>query len=286
MSRVVLLLLSVMGLGLAGCASAGLRPTTAEREVLARAPSEERQLAIPLIVQAENECGPATLTMALRRFDGAIRLEDVVSMTMTPAAKGSFQTDLTSAGRRLGFAAYRVPDLAGVVGAVDHGIPVVVFQNLGFRAWPVWHYALVTGYDRRRGELRLHTGDASAEAWALDRFIKTWERADRWAIMMVPPHFIPEHASLDEALANAEVFAREGRRDQALAVYRAVSDRYPRAFEGPAGAGLMWASEGDYSRAEAAFQEASSRAPDHPGLRHNLQELRRQMKLRRVPPAS
>lgn len=263
--------------GLSACSS-GRGVTPADRAAFtAAARAEEARLDVPLIVQEKNHCGPATLTMALRRFDPEASLALVTEMTFTPGAEGSFQTDLLAAARRAGFAPYQVDSLAGMARAVDEGLPVVVFQNLGLPVYPVWHYALVTGYDRGRGELLLHTGDQAHARVPLARFAKSWERGDRWSYVILPHDRVPAGAPLDEALANAEVFGREGQGARAMALYRRIGELYPDAFEGPAGLGLQAAALGEDRVALAAFREALRRAPGHPGLLHNLQLLERRV---------
>lgn len=271
--------LAFLSLALTACTS-GRGLTAADRDAFREARAEDAHLEIPLIVQEKDHCGPATLTMALRHYDAGVRLEDVTAMTFTPRAQGSFQTDLLAAARRLGFAPYRIPDMAGVYRAVDAGMPVVVFQNLGLSFYPVWHYALVTGY--AGGDLLLHTGDQADARVPLERLAKTWDRADRWSYVFVPPEVIPVGATLDEALGNAEVFAREGHPDEAILLYRAIAQEFPRAFEGPAGLGLLAFEAGDVESAIHSFREAVARAPTHPGLRHNLEQVLAQSKKQRV----
>lgn len=279
-SRTFLSLLMI-SLGLTACTS-GRGLTSSDQDAFRESRHEHTRIEVPLIVQEKNHCGPAVLTMALRQNDSSVSLETITNMTFTPGAEGSFQTDLLAAARRSGFAPYQVPDLAVMMKAVDEGYPVVVFQNLGLSFYPVWHYALLTGYDREAQTVFLHTGDQAYARTPFLQLAKTWDRADRWSYVMLPPSQIPSWVSLDEALGNADVFSREGQSERAMALYRAISAKFPAAYEGPAGLGIEAAGRGEDQIAIAAFREALTRSPDHEGLRHNLDQVLSRSRKQRV----
>ena len=66
--------------------------------------------------------------------------------------------------------------LADPLRAVAGGLPVVVFQNLGLSAAPVWHYAVLIGYDLDSEKVVLHTGVDEASEQSIHPFERTWVR--------------------------------------------------------------------------------------------------------------
>ena len=60
--------------------------------------------------------------------------------------------------------AYPLRDsLADLLREVAHGNPVIVFQNLGTRWLPRWHFAVVVGYDLQASKVILRSG--TTERW-------------------------------------------------------------------------------------------------------------------------
>jgi tetratricopeptide (TPR) repeat protein len=63
----------------------------------------------------------------------------------------------------------------------------VVLQNLGLWWYPVWHFAVVIGYDLDEGSLVLHSGPQARLHLSMATFERTWDRADDWALVVLPP---------------------------------------------------------------------------------------------------
>ena len=76
------------------------------------------------------------------------------------------------------------------------GHPVLVLQNLGLDWYPQWHYAVAIGYDLEAGTLTLHSGEQAAEVTPLATFAQTWQRAEQWGLLVLPPDSLP--AAVDE----------------------------------------------------------------------------------------
>lgn len=266
------LALSLMVLGLGACATTATTFATDQAEFQA-AHLAEKRIAVPLIVQAKAQCGPATLTMALKHIEPGVLLEAITAMSFTPKAEGSFQNDILSATRRAGYTPYPIQSVGQLIAAVVNDLPVVVFQNLGFWWSPVWHYALIVGYQEDPPNFLLHTGDQAYQRVGLAQFLKTWDRGDRWAYVMTAPETIPPMASLEQALENAAVFSRRGQNPQSLKVYRSTADRFLSSFQAYAGLGLELAALGRTAEAIKAFERAIQLRPKHPGLYYNLAAL-------------
>src|SRR5690606_16550407 len=73
--------------------------------------------------------------------------------------RGSLQAELLAATRRHGFVPYRLePDPLALFAEVESGKPVLVMQNLGLPRFPVWHYAVVVGFDPEQERVLLRSG--------------------------------------------------------------------------------------------------------------------------------
>ena len=95
----------------------------------------------------------------------------------TPSRKGSIQPAMIGGARRFGRIAYVISSPEELIQEVVCGHPVIVLQNLGLSWFPVWHYAVVTGYDLTSGYVLLHSGETARRQVSLGRFNRTWQEA-------------------------------------------------------------------------------------------------------------
>lgn len=219
-------------LGLGGCAapqSAALRspagtPLAAAVEAL---PRQARVAGVPFFPQSDYQCGPASLAMALGAIGRSRTPESLTDEVYLPARQGTLQAEMLALPRREGLLAVPMPSqIAALLRAVADGYPVVVFQNLGLSVAPVWHYAVLVGYDLDAGRLVLHSGTEESMPMSLDTFERTWARGGYWAMVVTTPQRIPASASQREALRAAVSLERTDR-EAALAAYRTLQAREP-----------------------------------------------------------
>jgi hypothetical protein len=186
----------------AGCATP---PQTGA--LLARVPQslpQRVELAdVPFYPQERYQCGPAALATALVHSGVQVTPEDLVEQVYLPAREGSLQAEMLATGRRHGRVAHRLePRLEHVLREVAAGNPVIALQNLAFGFAPLWHYAVVVGYDLTRGELVLRSGTTRRLVMGLDAFERTWARASYWAMVTLAPERLPAVAVEDRYLAS------------------------------------------------------------------------------------
>lgn len=217
---------------LGGCAapqSAALRapagtPLAASVEPLPRQASVPD---VPFHPQSDYQCGPAALAMALGAIGRVRTPESLTEAVYLPARRGSLQAEMLALPRREGLLAIRAPgELAALLRLVADGHAVVVFQNLGLAIAPVWHYAVLVGYDLDAGRVVLHSGTSPSLPLSLDTFERTWARAGYWAMVVTTPGRIPVATSQHEALRAAVALERSDRA-AALDAYRALRARMP-----------------------------------------------------------
>ena len=120
-----------------------------------------------LYPQQDYQCGPAALAGVLAASGVAATPAALAPQVYLPGREGSLQLELVAATRRAGRIAYRVPgEPAEVFAQLQAGRPVLVFQNVQTRSFPVWHYAVLVGYDTRANEVYLNSGGQRQWRWA------------------------------------------------------------------------------------------------------------------------
>ena len=228
---------------------------------------------VPFFAQAEYECGPAALAMAITAAGTPMTPEALVPQVYLPARKGSLQVEMPVAVRRAGLLAYTLaPELQAVLREVAAGNPVVVFQNLSLPWYPVWHYAVVIGYDRDTQTLLMHSGTTARMPISLSAFERTWARGDYWALVALPPQKLPATADATR-LATAVVALERLNPGAALAAYASALTRWPSDRSFLLGRGNAAYKLGNLSAAQDAYQAATVMLPDFADAWNNLAQV-------------
>jgi len=260
------LTLPVGTLVLAGCASVG-----APLAELSPAPLE--LTGTPFFPQARYQCGPAALATVLSASGAAATPEALVDAVYVPGREGSLQAELIAAARGHGRVPYRLaPTQAGLAAELRAGRPVLVLQNLGVRAIPRWHYAVVVGMDPIRDAYILRSGTERRRVTDRSVFLRTWARSDNWGLVMLGPGELPAADDPDgylRALAAAEA---TGSLDLAQAGYRAALERWPDSRLARLGLGNIALTRGRLEQAQAHYRALLAADPEDLVALNNLAE--------------
>ena len=124
--------------GLGGCIS--LPQTEALQKTPPQGlPARVELTQVPFHLQDDFLCGPASLAMVFNAAGVQADVESVTPLVYLPGRKGSLQTEMLGATRRMGLVAYPLaPQLEDLLREVAAGTPVVVLLNLAFKLAPVW----------------------------------------------------------------------------------------------------------------------------------------------------
>lgn len=231
--------------------------------------------AVPFFPQADYQCGPAALATVLVHTGIDTDANTLVPQVYLPGREGSLQPELRAATRRAG----RVPwPLEGGIEALfselNAGNPVLVLQNLGVSALPVWHYAVVIGYqpETRRVILRSGREKRREEPWG--RFLASWNRAGLWGLVVLPPDQLPasqaDPESLARTLASQEASFPEG---LAVSAWETVLERWPHASAPLFGSANALYASGRHRQAAARYRALLDREPGHLSARNNFADL-------------
>jgi len=260
-------------LAIAGCAVRGpvLAPATASA-----GPARVELEATPFFPQEKYQCGPAALATVLSAAGADVTADALVPEVYLPGRQGSLQPELVAATRRHDRVPYLLPPtLDALLATLDGGSPVLVLQKLGAGPVPGWHYAVLVGYDASSDQFVLRSGTERRKEMSAAHFLATWDRAERWALVALPPGTLPpapDFARYMEAAAGLEAV---GRLDAAGLAYEAAARAWPaESLPQIALANLAYA-RGDLAAAERGFHAAVRLNPGDAAAHNNRAEVLR-----------
>jgi len=262
-----LLAMAVALLLLAGCA-------TQSRALLATprsGPHRQELSATPFYAQERYQCGPAALAMLLGSAGIEASPEALVPEVFLPGREGSLQIELQAAGRRHGALMAPVqPRLEGLLAELDAGHPVLVLQNLSLPIAPMWHYAVVIGYDIDNGEVILRSGTTRRMTMPLSTFEHTWSRSGFWGVVALAPGQLPASTGLAELQTALVDYEKVAPPQSAQLAYRAALQRWPNTLALQLGLGNSAYASGDRAAAAEAYRNATAAHPDNGAAFNNL----------------
>jgi predicted double-glycine peptidase len=263
---VLVLMLALMMLG--GCATQSRQLLQHSMEGL---PRRAELVSTPFFPQERYQCGPAALATALTASGLPATPEALVPQVYVPAREGSLQPEMLAAARRNGSPGMSIPPrLDALLEEVSAGTPVIVLQNLSLPIAPLWHYAVVIGYDLDREEVLLRSGTTERETMSLSTFEHTWKRSGYWAMVAPAPGRMPRTVNEDVAVEALVAYEKAARPLQAHTAYQAALRRWPRNLTLLLGAGNSAYAMGDREAAVSAFRQASREYPDNAPALNNL----------------
>ena len=221
--------------------------------------------------QEKYQCGPAALATMLTAEEINVSDEALVSQVYIPERKGSLQIEMIATARSYGLLPYKLSaELGDVLKEVASGRPVLVFQNLALSWIPQWHYAVVVGYDLNNQQLILRSGTTKRHIVAMNTFERTWQRAEYWAYVIVPPDEVPVTANPVGFTRGASDLMKSGHQQQALQAFKAAGEHWPdKVLPQMTLGNVLYAME-DYKGAQVAFSEAIRIEPENAQAWNNL----------------
>jgi hypothetical protein len=252
----------------AGCATPQLGALLAERPAGLSARHEIAD--VPFYPQEMYQCGPAALATVLTHQGLVVTPESIAAAVYLPGREGSLQAEILSGARREGRIAYVLaPRLEDVLREVAAGTPVVVLQNLTFSFAPLWHYAVVVGYDLTREEIVLRSGTTQRLVMSLSVFERTWARSGYWAMVAMPPERLPVTA-VEERYVGAAAATERASPAAARRAYATALEHWPRNAVALLGAGNAAYALKDIAGAEQAYRHATVARPNSADAWNNL----------------
>lgn len=234
-------------------------------------PQRTELSSTPFHPQERYQCGPASLAMMLNASGIPISPDALVPQVYVPMREGSLQPEMLAAARRNGaFSMAIAPTLASLLAEVAAGHPVIVLQNLSLPLSPLWHYAVVIGYDLAQGDIILRSGTTERLVMPMSTFEHTWARGDYWGMVALPPGQFPVLAEEGPAVAALVAFEKAADATHARKAYDSALQRWPDNPTVHFGAGNAAYAAGDKVAAAAAFRRTTERFPEHAAAFNNL----------------
>lgn len=233
-------------------------------------PKAHRINDVSFIKQKENHCGPASLAMILKRQEKLISVEELASQMYTPLKQGTFQTDIISATRRQGMMGIPVNSIANLLKELAAGNPVLVFQNLGLKKMPKWHYAVAVGYDLKKPDIILHSGPYKNLKTDMRIFEHSWALSDYWGLVVLPPGKLSETASELDHMQAAVGLEQLEKFNEVEKAYLSILERWPDSLSALIGMGNIRFAQTRYSEAVIYLTAATIKHPASSTAWHNL----------------
>ena len=253
-----------------GCAT----PSTQKwHQAAAGIPSHHTLNAVPFYPQKEYQCGPASLAMVLSWSGLLIGPDDLTPQVYTASLRGSQQPAMIAAARRRGRVAYPISGANALLQEVAAGHPVVVLQNLGLSWIPVWHYAVVIGYNVDAEVVILHSGVTSRKKTGFRTFENTWARGDHWGLLVLPPDRLPSSAEEKPWIAAVVGLEKARQWEAAVEGYQTALHRWPQSFSAHIGLSNSYYAMGDLTSATAVLQKTTIRFPQEGVAFNNLAQV-------------
>ncbi|NND45008.1 MAG: PA2778 family cysteine peptidase [Xanthomonadales bacterium] len=234
--------------------------------------SEGRQLdGIPFFPQTEFRCGPAALAGVLGAAGVATTADELSPQVYLPERQGSLQVELLAATRRAGLVAYQAcPEMAGLVAEIEAGWPVLVLQNLRTRHFPVWHYAVVTGFDPVNNTVVLNSGTEEQVPVPAPRFLRTWDWGGRWAMVALRPGQMPACPDPLRYAQAVAAFEQVAGSQAAIPAWRAAAEQWPEDHRPRFALGNLYLSTGQQLQAIHHYRLGLAANPGDAALENNL----------------
>ena len=226
---------------------------------------------IPFFPQTDYQCGPAALASVLNASGVTVEPDELTQKIYLPEKFGSLQIELRAAARRLGRVPYVIdPDLSSLIAELIAGRPVLVLQNLGWQRFPVWHYAVVVGFDTEDEDLILHSGRTERLRISARKFLRTWQHGGYWGLVVLKAGEFPNDANPERYLEAAS--AMEGHTKTTLVekIFAQALRRWPDNSLAKLGLANSYLAQGRGLEAENLYRQLLDSDPNNVAAWNNL----------------
>jgi len=264
------LLIAVFVLGLSGCASVLTSNGFAQSSQL---PVHVELSDVAFYPQTQDQCGPAALATVLHQAGVERTLQQLEADVYVPQRQGSLPLEMLGGARRAGVLPYPLKaELQVIWQEVAAGHPVVVLQNLRWDVFPLWHYAVVVGYDQAAGAVTLRSGDEKRLLMSVADFDSSWAKANRWAFVALPPEQLPATASAAEFVEAAITLERVAPL-QAVQAYQTALQAWPDNLEARLALGNRFYKQGNLQAAQTQYAQVTVDHPNAADAWNNLAQV-------------
>jgi hypothetical protein len=225
----------------------------------------------PFFAQTENQCGPAALATVLGASGVEVTPEELTPLVYLPGRRGSLQIEMLAAPRQYARIGYRIdPELDAVLAEVAAGRPVLILHNYGIPLLPRWHYAVVVGYDGTRDRILLRSGKVRRQELSAANFMRAWDNADRWGMVLLRPGELPHSPDKDRYLQAAADFERVASPRDAQSTFEVATKQWPAEPVAWVGLGTARYRSSELQSAATSYRTALQLDSAQAAARNNL----------------
>ena len=263
-------LIAVMALSLSGCASA---PRSSSFDTSLQLPVAIELSQVAFYPQTQDQCGPAALATVLDHAGVERTLQQLETEVYVPQRQGSLPLEMLGGARRAGVVPYVLKgELQALWLEVAAGHPVVVLQNLRWDWLPLWHYAVLVGYDQTAGTVTLRSGDEKRLVMTVADFQVSWSKANHWAFVALPPDQLPATVTAAEFVDAAMTLERVAPQ-QAMQAYQTALQAWPTNLEARLALGNSYYKQGDLQAAQMQYEQVTVEHPSAADAWNNLAQV-------------
>lgn len=265
------IVIAIAALVFSGCAT---HRTGLSSDALAKFPEHIELTATPFFPQDDYQCGPAALATVLSTVGIDTQPDRLTDEVFLPGRKGSLAIELAAAIRSRGLLPYsleRTP--SAILEELAVGRAVLVMQNLGFKIKPIWHFAVVIGYDARERTFILRSGTVERLVVKERSFMRSWDLAERWALVVLKPDELPAAPDLQRFMSAAAGLESIGRLRAAATAYGVARLQWPHSVWPTLGLANIEMREGNLAAAESGYRAALALDPNNVVANNNLGEI-------------
>ncbi len=152
-------------------------------------------LKVPFVAQKHELCGPAALAMIAQYYGQQVTQDEIAKEIYLPEVHGTLTSDLADYAKRYNFWVRQYKGTqADIRRKVSAGVPVVVLGKFGAQ----YHYFVLLAFDDFAKTVVVHTDRRADEVLTQEQFLRVWDRADRWVLVVCPPDRAKWELSYDE----------------------------------------------------------------------------------------
>jgi tetratricopeptide (TPR) repeat protein len=218
-------------------------------------------LEVPFVAQKDNYCGPAALAMVANYYGHPVTQDEIAGAIYLPEIRGTLTADLAGYAQRFNLWTRQYQGTrADLHEKLSAGIPMIVLGKVGSQ----FHYFVVLHY--RGDELIVHSDTRPYLHIREDDFLRWWNRADRWTLLVCPPEKAAWQLSADEHNDLGVFLERAGK-------YAAATGHYREATAHDAGNSYFQMNLGNALLRQKLYAEAATvfaKACDNPDALNNL----------------
>ncbi|MDM5264235.1 PA2778 family cysteine peptidase [Sulfurovum sp. XTW-4] len=237
-------------------------------------------IKVPFVSPRSDLCGATAIEMVSSYWQTTtsyvprLSRNELDKRTFIPEKGGTLQVELVSTARANGLLVYPLePTFDALLRELEQEHPVIVLVNRGYSWYPLWHYAPVTGYDKKNKTVLMHYSDSPNEAMPISTFTELWKRGGNWGVVLLPPGKLPVSASPKEFLRAAYDLEKTGMRDEAIIAYRSALLRWPKNIDTYFALANAYYHTHQFTKAEQGYRKLLSLEPTHTMALNNLADL-------------